>query len=63
MRVLFALSIAATLAGCARSPAELDTVDDEACRKAVAERHDNYDACRARMADYRRTRAIAVSGR
>jgi hypothetical protein len=51
------------LAGCAKSPAELDTVDDASCRAAVTQRGDNYDACRARMADYRRTRAIAVSGR
>lgn len=59
--ILIALAFA--LVGCAKSPAELDTVDDEACRRAVAERGDNYDTCRARMADYRRSRAIAVSGR
>jgi hypothetical protein len=57
------LIVVLVLAGCAKSPAELDAVDDTSCRAAVTQRGDNYDACRARMADYRRTRAIAVSGR
>lgn len=63
MRYVMLLVLAATLAACGHSLAELDAIDDAACRKTVSERGDDYNLCRARMADYRRSRAIAVSGR
>jgi hypothetical protein len=66
MRVLGLVALCVALASCAKSPAELEVADDANCRKIIAERNDTrpnaYEDCRAHLADYRRTRAIEVSG-
>lgn len=65
-KYVYVFLTALTLTGCAKSPAELEVADDASCRQIISQRNDTrpnaYQDCRAHLADYRRSRAIAVSG-
>jgi hypothetical protein len=40
MKPMLTIALLAVLAGCAKSPAELEVADDASCRKIIAERND-----------------------
>ena len=66
MLLLVVLSLTVTLAGCSSRAARLGQVDNENCRRIVAERDQKdqftYQKCRANLMRYRDQDAVADSG-
>jgi hypothetical protein len=66
MLLVVVLSLTVTLAGCGSRAARLGQVDDENCRRIVAERDQKdqftYQKCRANLMRYRDQDAVADSG-
>jgi hypothetical protein len=66
MLLLVVLSLTVTLAGCGSRAARLGQIDDENCRRIVAERDQKdqftYQKCRANLMRYRDQDAGADSG-
>ena len=61
-RLIFALVVALSGAGCGRSLAELEAADHASCVKITVDRGDTssqgYQSCRSNLQQYRTQRAI-----